>query len=1667
MRHLLRWTFLCLLVVFLSAQAFASCPVPPTLTAPADGAQVNYGAVGLKWTAVPNAQQYNVYIGIDGDNPSLHSEQTTTAKAIVVEPGRTVTWYVAAKANACPDATSAARTFTTSCPTNPPAAGSPSNGATYPEGETITFNWSAVPGAASYDVKVDDGGGFVIIGENLTTTNFSTNNLAVGDYVWEVRANFDGSCSPLFSAPRELIVGAACPAGTPTTLVAPANNATVSGAPTFEWTAVAGAEAYILRAKRLSDNTTRNLTTTQNRSYTAVGLDAGTYEWWVLVDRDGCPSVESAHRTVTISGNNNCTTTPAKTNLLSPAANATVTSPVTFQWTSVAGVTGYRLYVDVAGHGEPEIFPTTATTVTTALSAGTGVWWVETVYGPNCPGLRTDNRNITVLAGPCPTTPPQAVSPANGSTVTGSSVTFTWNGVPGATGYTLMVATGDGDFEFYGHTDHGLALERFVPTGVVRWYVIASLRDCAPLQSSTASFTVNGSNCPAAAISLIAPANESTATSPTHFVWSAVADAVAYRVWVSTDGAAPVAVARTTSTEATVSLPAGAMRWYVEALREHCAPVVSSEALFTVARAGDCGNKLPPALLSPVGPRANPAHVSDDVTLDWNPVEGAIGYRVWVGRNGEAYSDVALTHDTEITLSDLDGGLYGWFVTALYEACDPVETERTFFEVTPSGNRCPSVAPTPLSPAAGSNGGSPVTFTWTAVDADAYRVYVTYNGGEPKLLGMTGETQLTRALPPGNYQWAVEAVREECPSAFSGRVAFNIPTLQNCNPAAATLVAPADGSTNVAPPVTFSWNPVTGANKYVLVAKINDGAPTVLAATTETQFSLDKVRPGLVEWWVISYFTACNPTESAHFRFTVPPPACDNGRPILLLPTERTTSRAHFQWTRVARATGYKLWLARGDNRASVAASTTETEAEVTLPEGRYEWFVEATFANCGSTESARAEFAVRPPVACGNLRKTEAQVVGQALSNTDYRLRWEPLPNVDLYEVQEATSPNFADATTFTSSKPFLRFEHEVTGAPVQYLYRVRGVSNCSEERSPYSDPVGVVITAPRTNNGSTEVGQETSVVQTVFLAGSTDPYTFSATSDKPWLTITPASGVLPPEGITLNVTANAADLPPGTNTGTIRVQYTLAPGAKPNPKAEALTSLNIPMSVSLVTPVYPTGKGTPPPDSLIFPVVGHAQGFNGSLFESDIRVTNLLAKTMKYELHFTPSGTNGTVTGSSSTIEVGSGSTLALDDIISTMFGIGTTGGATGTLEVRPLETTSTDSGNLFSTITEGLIRPLDTAASSRTYNFTPNGTFGQFIPATRFSDFVGRALDGLAPQILSLQQVAQSAAFRANFGFAEAAGESANLSVRVFDTASNLLATIPVNLQPGEHIQLNGMLSNNGINDLEDGRVEVEVTGGNGKVTAYVSEVDNVTNDPLLVSPVLKGAITSNRYVVPGTAFANTGFAFWVTDLRVFNAGASSTPATLTFYPMANPAGAVTREITIAAGEIMVLNNVIGELFAQPNGAAGMVTITTPTETQLTATARTYNKATVGTYGQFIPGVTPAESTGVNDRPLQLLQLEQSSRFRTNIGLGETSGQPATVEVSAIVPDVKFTPVVTISLAANEFRQFSLGDFGLGAVYNARVSIKVIEGNGRVTAYGSAIDQITQDPTYVPAQ
>src|SRR5712691_1202357 len=262
-------------------------------------------------------------------------------------------------------------------------------------------------------------------------------------------------------------------------------------------------------------------------------------------------------------------------------------------------------------------------------------------------------------------------------------------------------------------------------------------------------------------------------------------------------------------------------------------------------------------------------------------------------------------------------------------------------------------------------------------------------------------------------------------------------------------------------------------------------------------------------------------------------------------------------------------------------------------------------------------------------------------------------------------------------------------------------------------------------------------------------------------------------------------------------------------------------------------------------------------------------------------------------------------------------------------------------------------------------------------------------------------------------------------------------------------------------------VEVTSATGKVTAYASAIDNLTNDPLLVSPVLKGSISANRYVLPGVGDFDVGVAHWKSDVRIYNSAQTSVPVTLTYYPQGDPTHPVTSTKTLAAGSVLAIDNLIESTWPQLTQTAGSLLVSSPNSSSLVATARTYTQTGAGTFGQFIPAVTPTQSVGNGERSLQLLQLESSDRYRRNIGLAETSGNSATAHVSLILPDSKFAISTDIPLKANEFTQIPLAGFNAGTVYNGRVTVTVTGGSGRVTAYGSVIDQFTQDPTYVPAQ
>jgi uncharacterized repeat protein (TIGR01451 family) len=893
-------------------------------------------------------------------------------------------------------------------------------------------------------------------------------------------------------------------------------------------------------------------------------------------------------------------------------------------------------------------------------------------------------------------------------------------------------------------------------------------------------------------------------------------------------------------------------------------------------------------------------------------------------------------------------------------------------------------------------------------------------------------------------------------------------------------IAPAFGATEPDTEVTFSWRAVADAVGYQIVL-VPANAPAEVIGSVEgsapegqTMSLLATARPGLNAWAVRALFpNNCPIAESFLFTFTVR--SCPTGVPTLTSPLGGivTDSPVVFRWTGVSGAIRYDLHASINGSPMAIVDSIDsggsggEFMASLALnPGSTVTWFVEAHFAdNCPPTRSEVAGFesGCFPPM---------PSVVGEVTSGKPYEVRATIGTAAAQYEFQEALDPLFETIvdTKLATSVPDTEyvaaiFEHEVEIA-TRYHYRARILS---ESNCPFSPPASTaVIPIPDPASLDTDIvvqfGFEEPVTQQILIP-SPDPesglsFTFIAETDREWLTVSPPAGTMGPEGVLFTVVADPTGLPVGTNTGTVMVTFTALASAKSAQSAVGTTT-SVPVSVSLVTPVTNRGKDSPVAQSLIIPAVAHVDGV-GAQWRTDARLVNLGLSPERYFLNFTSSQEDGTRTGKSAEIRLAPGQTTALDDMVKHWYGLGSIAGegATGVLEIRPLSFTAKTGDALVT-------RTLVSLASSRTYAKSGLATMGQFIPALPFSIFVGSQQPEQPQSVLSLQQLAQTSAFRTNLGLVEAAGKSAAVEIRFFNASGDSLLTVPVALQPGEHRQFNQILAQNGFTDLPIGRAEIEVMSGEGRITAYASVVDNATSDPLLVQAVNLADLGASKYVVPGVAHLETGAASWRSNMQIFNAGSASVRATLHFFPTGESTAAATREVELQPGTITSLDNVVA-LFGESN-VGGAVQITTDSTSQLVVTARTFDQREDGTVGQFIPGVTADNAIGIGERAIQVLQMEESPNIRSNLGVVEVTGQAVTLEISAFAAESRTTPRVQVQLKANEFRQFNqiLRSLNVGNTYNARLSVRVVGGEGRIAAYGSAVDNRTQDPTYVPGQ
>jgi hypothetical protein len=210
----------------------------------------------------------------------------------------------------------------------------------------------------------------------------------------------------------------------------------------------------------------------------------------------------------------------------------------------------------------------------------------------------------------------------------------------------------------------------------------------------------------------------------------------------------------------------------------------------------------------------------------------------------------------------------------------------------------------------------------------------------------------------------------------------------------------------------------------------------------------------------------------------------------------------------------------------------------------------------------------------------------------------------------------------------------------------------------------------------------------------------------------------------------------------------------------------------------------------------VAHNTGVGDSTWRSDVAVLNLCDADAVVEmlLH-----TDGSVFAES--FVVPAGEQRIFPDVVTWL----TSGNHVGALELR---------SNVGVTVT------------SRTYNQTPLGTYGQSIDGITGAD----GLPG--GSVVYLQQLREDSVARTNIGVLNMGGATADLTVTLFDRLGAEVGSFEIEVPAGETVQANRPYQRRfSRTDIVGGFARIEVVSADG-VYPYGSVVDNETDDPTTI-------------------------------------------------------------------------------------------------------------------------------------------------------------------------------------------------------------------------------------------
>jgi len=610
---------------------------------------------------------------------------------------------------------------------------------------------------------------------------------------------------------------------------------------------------------------------------------------------------------------------------------------------------------------------------------------------------------------------------------------------------------------------------------------------------------------------------------------------------------------------------------------------------------------------------------------------------------------------------------------------------------------------------------------------------------------------------------------------------------------------------------------------------------------------------------------------------------------------------------------------------------------------------------------------------------------------------------------------------------------------------------------------PTQPVSAQPGTNRVDVAGDVETSPTGTVsFTNSGNGTLTGILVSDVPW--IIPQSDVvsIPPHttsSFTFRIDRTKrpdSDSLAGSLTGGISLVYLSGAAAKTGALDTTPPSVT---TVVVVDTVKLTVSGGAPPAlapgevALFIAGAGHVSSTVG-VFISDISVLNPTSKKVDdLRLFFTPVS-SGTASAKTTAVpSLGSSVSIAFADVVKNVFG---NEGQVGSLQIR-----SKDADKL------GLNTNIFNASS-------PAGTYGTAIPTFR-SDRAVAPGDRLV-----LSGLRQDANSHTNLFFQETSGATATIQTEFFAVDGSSLGTRSDTVGPFALAQVNNVVPNGAV-----AAIMTNSASSTGRFLAFATPVDNLSGDNWSVVDWSRqlGYFGGDGMVIPVAGVLHgANNTFFRTDLAIMNSGTGTATGTLRFVSSSGTTS--DRAVSLGSHQSDNLADVIGNLFGQSSSSGYLVFI--PNTGTFAVTSRTY--ATVGsnpaTYGTAVPALALAASLklgsfraigSLEDAARATVIAARPATFRTNFGLMETTGGPATVRVTirftfpagsklqgsaTAAKDYTLTPFQFIQINGLTADILGSARDTFGDLHGVEADFQIISGEGSVTIFTSSTDNGTGD-------